>query len=101
MSSLHDPASGVPLPPPSEASALPAVVRVFVDERAVEVARGASVLDAVRAHDPATADAVLAGARIVTDSRGLPADAQAPTHGGAIYRILPARRRADAGAEPA
>lgn len=101
MSGPRDPATGAPLPPPSEASALPAVVRVFVDERVVEVARGASVLDAVRAQDAATADAVVAGERVVTDSRGLPTDAQAPTHAGAIYRILPARRRADAGAEPA
>ena len=101
MSGPRDPATGAPLPPPSEASALPTIVRVFVDERVVEVARGASVLDAVRAHDARAADAVLAGERIVTDSRGLPTDPQAPTHAGAILRILPARRRADAGAEPA
>ena len=101
MSGPRDPSTGAPLPPPSDASALPTVVRVFVDERTVEVARGASVLNAVRAHDAATADAIAAGERIVTDSRGLPTDAGAPTHAGAIYRILPARRRADAGVEPA
>jgi hypothetical protein len=101
MSGPLDPATGIPLPPPAASTALPATVRVFVDERAVEVARGASVLDAVRAFDGATADAVVAGERLVTDSRGLSADPQAPTHGGAIYRILPARRRVDAGAEPA
>ena len=101
MSAPRDPVTGAPLPPASEASALPPTMRVFVDERAVEVARGASVLDAVRAHDAAAADAILAGERVVTDSRGLPTDARSPTHAGAIYRILPARRRADAGAEPA
>jgi hypothetical protein len=83
-----------------DAAELPPTVRVFVDERAVEVPRGATALDAVRAHDPAAAAAVAAGDRVVTDSRGLPTDAAGPTHAGAIYRIIPARRRADAGAEP-
>ena len=101
MSAPLDPATGAPLLPPSEAAALPATVRVFVDERAVEVARGAAALDAVRALDAAAADRVVAGEHVVTDSRGLPTDVQAPTHGGAIYRIVPARRRAEAGAEPA
>jgi hypothetical protein len=101
VSDPRDPVTGAPLPAPSEAAALPPTVRVFVDGRAVEVPRGASVLDAVRALDAGAADAVAAGASVVTDSRGLPTDAGTPTHGGAIYRILPARRRADAGAEPA
>jgi len=75
---------------------LPPTIRVFVNERGVEVPRGASVADAVRAHDAAAADAVAAGERIVTDSRGLPVDAHAATHGGAIYRLIPARRPASA-----
>jgi hypothetical protein len=69
---------------------------VFVNERAVEVPRGASVADAVRALDAAAADAVAAGARVVTDSRGLPVDALGATHAGAIYRLIPARRAAAA-----
>jgi hypothetical protein len=101
MSGARDPATGAPLPPPSEAAALPTTVRLFVDERLVEVPRGATVLEALRTLDARLADAVAAGGSVVTDSRGLPIDAGAPTHGGAIYRILPARRRADAGAEPA
>ena len=101
MSGPTDPATGAPLSPPTQSTALPATVRVFVDERGIEVIRGASVLDAVRALDPSLADAVIAGHRLVTDSRGLPTDTQAPTHAGAIYRILPSRRRAEVGADPA
>ena len=75
---------------------LPPTLRVFVNERAVEVPRGASVADAVRALDAAAADAVAAGDRSVTDGRGLPVDAQGATHAGAIYRLIPARRPASA-----
>lgn len=77
-------------------SAPPPTLRVFVNERPVEVPRGATVADAVRAHDAAAADAVAAGERVVTDSRGLPVDALGETHAGAIYRLISARRPASA-----
>ena len=64
---------------------------VFVNARAVQVAPDATVLDAVRAFDPAEADAVVAGTRSVTDSRGLGAPADRPVHGGAIFRLVAAR----------
>ena len=74
----------------------PATVRAFVNERGVTLPPGATALDAVRAFDAlggtALAADVAAGARAVVDSRGLPVDAAAPAHGGAIYRVLPARR---------
>jgi len=66
--------------------------RVFVNAIAVEVPPGSSALDAVRAFDAATADEVTAGTRVITDSRGLPIAADAPTVAGSIFRIL--RRRA-------
>ena len=66
---------------------------VFVDSRRVEVEPGATVLDAVRAADAAAADAVRAGERVVTDSRGLPIGVDAVVHGGAIFRVIAARRR--------
>ncbi len=73
---------------------------VFVDGRRVEVPRDATVLDAVRALDPRAADAVSTGARQVTDSRGLPIEGTSPVHGGAIFRLVAARRRgADAASE--
>lgn len=77
-------------------TALPPTLRVFVNERAVEVPRGATVADAVRALDGGAADAVAAGERLVTDSRGLPVDPQGETYAGAIYRLISARRTAAA-----
>ena len=68
-------------------------LRVFVNSHRVDVPAGATALDAVRAADAGAAASVTNGTRIITDSRGLPIPADAPTHGGAIYRILPARRR--------
>lgn len=76
-------------------TALPDTLSVFVNERTTAVPRGATALDAVRAHDPAEADALAAGARALTDSRGLPVDPGAATYAGAIYRLLPARRAAE------
>lgn len=66
-------------------------VTVFVNARAVQVAAGSTVLDAVRAFDPAEGDALAAGTRGVTDSRGLPAPADTVVHGGAIFRLVSAR----------
>ena len=45
--------------------------RAFVNGTAVEVAHGATALDAVRAADTTAADEVAAGTRAVADSRGL------------------------------
>jgi hypothetical protein len=78
----------VPLDAPGT---LPDAVRAYVNERGVSVPRGASALDVVRAFDPAAADALLAGTQRLTDSRGLPIDANGVAHGGAIYRLLPVR----------
>ena len=64
---------------------------VFVNARAVQVPVGATVLDAVRAFDLAEGEAVDAGTRGVTDSRGLPVSASTPVHGGAIFRLVSAR----------
>ena len=67
------------------------LLTVFVNARVVRVAAGASVLDAVRAFDHAEGEAVAAGTRRVTDSRGLDAPAGAIVHGGAIFRLVSAR----------
>ncbi len=66
-------------------------VTVFVNARAVQMPPGATVLDAVRAFDAAEGDACAAGARGVTDSRGLPVSPSDPVHGGAIFRLVSAR----------
>ena len=74
-----------------------AAVTVFVDGRRVEVPPGSTVLEAVRKADPDAARQVEGGQRVVTDSRGLPTAVEASVHGGAIFRLVPARspREAD------
>ena len=79
---------------------IPQSVRVFVDAKGVDVPRDATVLDAVRAFDVASADAVLSGDRIVTDSRGLPVPSTSAVHAGSIFRLLPNRRFAAPQSDP-
>lgn len=63
-------------------------VRIYINARPIEVPAAATTLQAVEAWDPGQAAAIKSGERIITDSRGLPADPQAPVHGGAIFRIV-------------
>ena len=74
---------------------MPGQVVVFVNGERVELAPGATVLDAVRVWSAAAANAVEDGSRAITDSRGLPTDAQAPVHGGAIFRVVSGRRHTE------
>lgn len=71
----------------------PELLRVFIDAKGVDVAHGATALDAVEAFDPAVASAVRAGDRILTDSRGLPIDSGSAVQSGAIFRLIPRRDR--------
>lgn len=72
-------------------------MRVYVNATGLDVPNGATALDAVRAWNTDAADEVASGERVIADSRGLPTSPDALAHGGAIYRVLPARRRSDAG----
>jgi len=71
-------------------------MRVYVNATALDLPDGSTALDAVRAWDASAADAVASGDRVLADSRGLPASPDSPLYGGAIFRVLPARRRRDA-----
>ena len=71
-------------------------VRVYVNATGVNVPAGGTALDAVRLWDAAAADAVAAGTRAITDSRGLPTALDTPVHNGAIFRLV-VRRARDAG----
>lgn len=71
-------------------------MRVYVNAAPLDVPDGSTALDAVRAWNAAAADAVAAGEKVLADSRGLPAAPDTPIHGGAIFRVLPARRRHEA-----
>jgi hypothetical protein len=69
-------------------------MRVFVNAAPVDVHAGATALDCVRHWLPAEADAVTAGQRLITDSRGLPVGRDATAHAGSIYRTVPNRQTA-------
>ena len=71
------------------------MIRVFVNSTGLDVPAGATALDAVRAWNADAADEVADGRRVIADSRGLNTEPDSPAHGGAIYRVLPARRRDD------
>jgi hypothetical protein len=69
-----------------------ATVRVYINANALEVSSSATTLEAVEAWDAEEAAAIRNGERMITDSRGLPADPQSPVHNGAIFRIVRARQ---------
>jgi hypothetical protein len=67
-------------------------IRLFVNERPVEVAAPATVADAVSAFDAALGAALTAGAARATDARGIdvsPAESVGP---GSIIRVLRSTR---------
>jgi len=63
-------------------------LRVFVNAVAIEASEGSTALDCVRAWRSDEADAVAAGRRIITDSRGLPIAADSRASAGSIYRTV-------------
>lgn len=69
-----------------------ASVRIYINANPIEVPASATALEAVETWDTAAADAIRSGERMITDSRGLPADPQSPVHNGAIFRIVRARQ---------
>ena len=75
-------------------------MRVYVNSTGLDVPAGSTALDAVRAWNPAAAEEVALGNRVIADSRGLPTSPDTPAQGGAIFRVLPARRRRDDDTEP-
>ena len=72
------------------------MVRVFVNAVGVMVPAGSSILDAVRRWDEAEAAEVEDGEKTVTDSRGLPIDADERVSAGSIFRLVPVRKRGGA-----
>ena len=67
-------------------------IRLFVNEKPVDVTEPATVADAVSAFDAALGAALLAGSARATDARGIdiaPTDAVGP---GSIIRVLTSSR---------
>jgi hypothetical protein len=69
-------------------------IRVFVNATAVDLPHGSTAIDAVRRWEPGAADAVHAGNRVITDSRGLPVAGDTPAFAGSIFRVVSQRERA-------
>ena len=67
-------------------------IRVFVNEKPVEVAAPATVADAVTAFDAILGAALLAGTARATDARGIDMAATEPVGPGSIIRILTSSR---------
>jgi hypothetical protein len=72
----------------------PAGVTAFVNERLVRVPQPATARAAVRATDPALADALETGQAYLTDGRGVSCDPDAPLAPGAILRVVIRARHA-------
>jgi len=66
-------------------------VRIYIDAKPVDVARGSHLIDALASASANDADHVRGGSRMLTDSRGLPAMPDAEVYAGAIYRLVRAR----------
>jgi hypothetical protein len=63
-------------------------VRVFIDDRAVSVPPGATVLAAVACLDPSLAERIRCGSAYLTDGRGIRLDGDAAVFQGAIIRVV-------------
>ncbi len=63
-------------------------LRVFVNGVGVTVPAGGTVLDAVAAADPAAAEEIRAGSRLVADSRGIAVPSDTPLSGGYVMRLI-------------
>ena len=68
-------------------------MRVFVNGTGYDVPTGGTAYDAVALHDADEARALREGGVLVTDSRGLPIDPDAPMFNGAVLRLIPNRGR--------
>ena len=75
------------------------LIPVFVNSAKIELATEATALDAVRVWSESAAREVIAGARVITDDRGLPIPPDTVIHGGSIFRLIPARAVSDAADE--
>ncbi len=70
-------------------------IRVFVNERPVEVPAGSTVLRAVRVFDSTLASRLESGQAYVTDGRGISIPPDVLLSPGAILRVVVSARRAE------
>lgn len=70
----------------------PNSIPIFVNEHPLQVPVGASLRTILADYDPGLAEAMRDKVARCTDGRGLPVDADAAVHAGAIFRILRSAR---------
>jgi hypothetical protein len=75
-------------------------MRIFLNAMPVDLASGATVRDAIAAHDAAMAAQVAAGQARVTDARGIELPLEAPLAAGSILRVIVSARRQGRAEEP-
>ena len=68
-------------------------MRVYVNATPVDVAAGADVRGALRAHDPGLEASAAAGAALVTDARGIELPLDGALAAGSILRVVLRARR--------
>lgn len=68
-------------------------IRIFVNEHAVVVVPGSTILEAVMTFDPDLAGAMRDGRGYVTDGVGRPVDPSGSVEPGAIFRVVVSARR--------
>ncbi len=67
--------------------------RIYFDGKGVDALTGSAVIDALESVSAEMASSVRAGERVITDSRGLPAQPETVIYNGAIFRVIRARTR--------
>jgi uncharacterized Zn-binding protein involved in type VI secretion len=67
--------------------------RIFFDGKGVDAPAGSTVISALESVSVETTAAVRAGERVITDSRGLPVEAETVIYNGAIFRVIRVRAR--------
>lgn len=75
-------------------------IRLFVNEKPVDVTDPATVVDAVAAFDAELGAALRAGTARATDARGIDIAATEPVGPGSIIRVLPSSRPHAVTSEP-
>jgi hypothetical protein len=72
---------------------MPDTIRVYLNQRAVDLPAGTLVADAIRLGDPQLTESLTSGKVKVTDGRGLELPLDDPLTNGAILRIIVSSRR--------
>ena len=72
---------------------MPDTIRVYLNQRAVDLPAGTLVADAIRLGDAQLTESLTSGKVKVTDGRGLELPLDHPLTNGAILRIIVSSRR--------